>query len=140
MLGGRGWGAWGSEAPGGWAPDGRSLGRTFGRSDVRTDGRTDGRKFPPVFYRTSSPSGLLPCFNLSMEKMCRAGQRVSLTITGPGPSFRCVLASLYEGVSGRPSDGPFVGQIVRNLFFLNAKNHEKNNGPRRNIDAGYHSR
>ena len=30
-----------------------------GRTDVRTDGRTDGQ-IPPVFYRTSSPSGPLP--------------------------------------------------------------------------------
>ena len=29
------------------------------RTDVRTDGRTDGQ-IPPVFYRTSSPSGPLP--------------------------------------------------------------------------------
>ena len=26
----------------------------------RSDGRTDGQKFPPLFYRTSSPSGPLP--------------------------------------------------------------------------------
>ena len=30
-----------------------------GRTDVRTYGRTDGQ-IPPVFYRTSSPSGPLP--------------------------------------------------------------------------------
>ena len=30
------------------------------RSLVRTFVRSDGRKFPPVFYRTSSPSGPLP--------------------------------------------------------------------------------
>ena len=30
-----------------------------GCTDGRTDGRTDGQ-IPPVFYRTSSPSGLLP--------------------------------------------------------------------------------
>ena len=53
VLGGRGWGGRGSDALGGWSPgeDG---------TDVRSDGRTDGRKFPPVFYRTSSPSGPLP--------------------------------------------------------------------------------
>ena len=34
---------------------------------------TDGRKFPPLFYRTSSPSGLLPCLNFSILKK------------GPGP-------------------------------------------------------
>ena len=28
------------------------------------DGRMDGRKFSPVFYRTSSPLGPLPCFPL----------------------------------------------------------------------------
>ena len=55
VLGGRGWGAgalmpWGAGA----------LGRT-GRMDVRSFGRSDGRtEIPPVFYRTSSPSGLLP--------------------------------------------------------------------------------
>ena len=31
-------------------------GRTLGRSDIQTDGR----KFPPLFCRTSSPSGPLP--------------------------------------------------------------------------------
>ena len=34
-------------------------GGTDGRTYVRTDGRTDGQ-IPPVFYRTSSPSGPLP--------------------------------------------------------------------------------
>ena len=33
---------------------------TDGWTDRRTDGRTDGQ-IPPVFYRTSSPSGPLPC-------------------------------------------------------------------------------
>ena len=28
---------------------------------IRPQPPTDGRKFPPVFYRTSSPSGPLPC-------------------------------------------------------------------------------
>ena len=35
------------------------LGRGGGGTYVRTDGRTDGQ-IPPVFYRTSSPSGPLP--------------------------------------------------------------------------------
>ena len=35
-------------------------GRTDVRTDVRTYVRTDGQ-IPPVFYRTSSPSGPLPC-------------------------------------------------------------------------------
>ena len=39
--------------PRGWG------GRTDGRTYVRTDGWTDGQ-IPPVFYRTSSPSGPLP--------------------------------------------------------------------------------
>ena len=39
--------------------DGGTDGRTDVRTDVRTDGRTDGQ-IPPVFYRTSSPSGPLP--------------------------------------------------------------------------------
>ena len=48
---------------------------------------TDGRKFFPLFYRTSSPLGPLPCINcIQAPKMCTAEQRVSLTITGPGPS------------------------------------------------------
>ena len=38
--------------------------RTNGRMDGRTDGMTN--KSPPVFYRTSSPSGPLPCF-LSLQ-------------------------------------------------------------------------
>ena len=39
-----------------------------GRMDGRTDGRTDvmTNESPPVFYRTSSPSGPLPCF-LSLQ-------------------------------------------------------------------------
>ena len=41
----------GDEAEGGVGGD--------GRTDVRTYGRTDGQ-IPPVFYRTSSPSGPLP--------------------------------------------------------------------------------
>ena len=39
--------------------EGGGDGRTDVRTDVRTDGRTDGQ-IPPVFYRTSSPSGPLP--------------------------------------------------------------------------------
>ena len=34
--------------------------RDRGKADIRTDRRTDGQIFP-VFYRTSSPSGPLPC-------------------------------------------------------------------------------
>ena len=58
----KGLGGWGLERAeglgsggGAWTlrgPTGRTFGRTFGRSDVQ--------KFPPVFYRTSSPSGPLP--------------------------------------------------------------------------------
>ena len=36
---------------------------THRQTDGLTDGQTDGRTYtqiPPVFYRTSSPSGLLP--------------------------------------------------------------------------------
>ena len=35
-------------------------GRTDVRSLVRPFARSDGRKFPPVFYRSLSPSGPLP--------------------------------------------------------------------------------
>ena len=45
-----------------WSPEDGAGGTyvwTYGRTDVRTDGRTDGQ-IPPVFYRTSSPSGPLP--------------------------------------------------------------------------------
>ena len=45
--------------------DGAGGGETNGHTDGRTDGRTD-RQIPPVFYRTSSPSGPLPCF-LSLQ-------------------------------------------------------------------------
>ena len=40
----------------------------MGGTDERTDGRTNKQtnKSPPVFYRTSSPSGPLPCF-LSLQ-------------------------------------------------------------------------
>ena len=37
----------------------RQTGWTDRRMDKRTDGRMDGQ-IPPVFYRTSSPSGPLP--------------------------------------------------------------------------------
>ena len=43
----RGWGA------GGAGPSGD-------RTDIRLDVRSDGRKFPPLFYRKSSPLGPLP--------------------------------------------------------------------------------
>ena len=36
--------------------------------------------------------------------------------------FRCVLASLYEVVFVRPSDGRMDSPSVRNPFFLNAEN------------------
>ena len=60
---------WGSEAlgagphglePWGDGTDVRSFVRLLVRLLARIDGRTDERKFSPVFYRTSSPSGLLP--------------------------------------------------------------------------------
>ena len=54
---------WGRVVGAGPSGDGTDV-----RSDVRTDVRTDGRKFPPVFYRTSSPSGPLPCLNFSILK------------------------------------------------------------------------
>ena len=46
--------AWNKEA------DRHLDGRTDGLSDGRTEGQTDGRKFPPLFYRKSSPLGPLP--------------------------------------------------------------------------------
>ena len=44
--------------------------------------------FSPVLYRTLSSLGPLPSikFSIQVPKMCTAGQRVSLTITGPEPS------------------------------------------------------
>ena len=60
-LGGLGpGGGRGAGVGGGWTlrgPDGRSLVRSLARSFVRSDGHTE---IPPVFYRTSSPSGQLP--------------------------------------------------------------------------------
>ena len=56
VLGPRGWGGVGV---GGGTLGGRD-GRTFVCSVVCLLARTDGRKFPPLFYRTSSPLGLLP--------------------------------------------------------------------------------
>ena len=55
-------------------------------------------EIPPLFYRTLSHSGPLPCLNFSslkktaqVPKMCTTGQRVSLTINGPRPSFALFL-------------------------------------------------
>ena len=62
VLGGGRIGCWGVGGGGLGALRPRGAGpRTDVRSDGRSDVRTDGRKFPPVFYRTSSPSGPLPC-------------------------------------------------------------------------------
>ena len=48
-------------------PTGPSLVKA-GRMDGRTNGRMDGRTgIPPVFYRTSSPSGPLPCFHSNLH-------------------------------------------------------------------------
>ena len=69
----KGLGSWGLEEGwgleeagglgGGWSQAGRtfvrSLVRSFARSFVRSFARTDGN-YPPLFYRTSSPSGPLP--------------------------------------------------------------------------------
>ena len=73
VLGGWRIGCWGVGGGGLGALRPRGAGprtdvRSDGRSDGRTDGRTDGRKFPPVFYRTSSPSGPLPIKRKSVEK------------------------------------------------------------------------
>ena len=56
LDGTRGWG-WGR---GGWTlGDGTDI-HSDGRSFKQTDACLDGQKFPPLFYRTSSPSGPLP--------------------------------------------------------------------------------
>ena len=73
-----------------------------GQTDGQTNGRTDGRKISP-FYRTSSPTGAAaqkdgPGPVMVSSTLCSAvhilgtqnvysRERVSLTITGPGPSF-----------------------------------------------------
>ena len=59
---------WGSEILGGpgpeelqpWESTGQTFARLFARTDGRKAGQTDGSKFSPMFYRTSSASGLLP--------------------------------------------------------------------------------
>ena len=52
--------------------------------------------------------------------MWTAGQRVFLTITGPGPFIRCVLTSLDEGVTVRQS----VCRSVCHVFVKNTWNWE----------------
>ena len=75
-LGGEGawkagvWGAGGLE-PGGMGRMDVSL---FGQTFVHSDGQMDGWKFPPLFYRTSAPSGPLPCLNFSILKKTVQGQ------------------------------------------------------------------
>ena len=80
----KGLGGWGLERAeglgsrgGGWTlrghPDGRLDGRSLVRSLVRSFARTDG-KFTPLSYRTSSPSGPLPCLNFSILKKTAQGQ------------------------------------------------------------------
>ena len=60
------------------------------------------------------PQGPNPCVPfvfrciLACPKMCTAGQRVSLTITGPGPSFLVATKRLYMRVC--PSVRPSVGR------------------------------
>ena len=44
--------------------------QTVGRTDGRTDERTG---IPPVFYRTLSPSGLLPNYHSTKPKTGEAG-------------------------------------------------------------------
>ena len=58
----KGLGGWGlDEAEGlGGGLDPRGTGRTLVRLFGRLFGRSDVRKFPPLFYRTSSPLGPLP--------------------------------------------------------------------------------
>ena len=60
----KGRGGWGLEGAEGLGSGGWTLGGPDGRSLVRSDGR----KFPPVFYRTSSPSGPLPKKGLTVAR------------------------------------------------------------------------
>ena len=67
-------------------------GRTDGTMDGRTDGWTDGQTNRRTNGRTDP---------LIEPKMCTAGQRVLLTITGPGPSF---LLKFMQGSGPKGDD------------------------------------
>ena len=70
----------------------------LGGGNVWTFARTDGWKFPPLFYRTLSPSGPLPYLDFSIEKDGQEPVMVSSTLR---PAVH-ILGSqnVYSGAEG----------------------------------------